>query len=113
MVQQDMLEKMHEKIVGIAEQVVWMLHRFIFFRLTDTLPSNAAFSRGQRVEIWKGGAWYPATVTFAHDDETFDVIFDEAGWWGAGEQQVRRDKLRDLPECVGSIGNDMALVPAP
>ena len=96
--QQEQQEQMHQKISQIDIQVAWMLRRFIYFGLTDTWPANAAFSRWQRVEIRCHGTWYLATVTAAHDNGTFDVIFDAEGWWGTGERQVRSNNLRDLPE---------------
>ena len=91
-------EQQEQKISQIDRQVAWMLRRFIYFGLTDTWPANAAFSRWQRVEIRCHGTWYLATVTAAHDNGTFDVIFDAEGWWGTGERQVRSNNLRDLPE---------------
>ena len=60
-------------------------------------PEDAEFAQKQRVEIWHRGAWYPATVTAAHEDGTFSVVFEEGGRWGSGTQ-VLPERLRHLSQ---------------
>jgi len=59
-------------------------------------PADAAFEHRARVELSYRNDWYPATVTAVHEDGSFTVSFDDAGFWGTSARFVRASYLRLL-----------------
>ena len=45
-------------------------------------PIGACFKYQERVNIWWHRQWYPGTVSAAHEDGRYSVVFDEGGAWG-------------------------------
>merc|ERR1711920_698345 len=50
---------------------------------TPRVVADAAFAIGDRVEAWSRGGWYKGTVSAVHEDCTYNVDFDEVGFWGS------------------------------
>ena len=47
---------------------------------------DAKFKYNEQVEIYWRGDWFPAWVSAAHENGTFSVTFEHAGFWGTGAQ---------------------------